>query len=111
MAKYFHVSHGLRGCYMPDNSEVIKVETRRELKTHVSNEAKDMREAYGFGGSKKEIATFVVDCWNEAKKPNPGYLPYCLPFGRKPGDYPFGIFISVATRREYLDYVKETELT
>ncbi len=36
MSRYFNVSHGLRGCYMPDNSQIVKVTTRRELKEHVA---------------------------------------------------------------------------
>ena len=31
MAKYFHLNHGLRGCYMPDGDpQIIMVRTRRE---------------------------------------------------------------------------------
>jgi hypothetical protein len=102
MAKYFTISNGLRGCYMPDNVTVICCETRRELKDAIAYDADHMREAHGFGGSKKAIATFAAACWREAQKKNPAYLPYCLPFGHSPGNYAFGIFVSVATRREYL---------
>ena len=109
MAKYFHVSNGLRGCYMPDNSSVAKCDTRRELKNLVAYEASNMREEHGFGGSKKSVAAFVAQCWREAQKGSPTYLPYCLPFGRRPGDYPFGVFVSVATRKEYVEYVKSSE--
>jgi hypothetical protein len=103
------MSSGLRGCYMPDNSSVLYVKTRRELKNAIAWEARDMREAYGFGGSKKDVAAFAAQCWREAQKEHPEYLPFCLPFGRSPKDRPFGLFISVATRKEYREYVKETE--
>jgi hypothetical protein len=109
MAKYFHISHGLRGCYMPDSVSVIKVSSRRELKSAVAYDARDMKEAYGFGGSKRAVAAFVAECWREAHKAAPAHLPYCLPFGRKPGDYAFGLFCSVATRRDYVEYCKEQD--
>lgn len=102
MAKYFTISNGLRGCYMPDSVSVIRCKTRRELKAAIEYDARDMREAYGYGGSKRAIAAFVAECWREAQKPRPTYLPYCLPFGRKPGNYAFGLFCSVATRDEYV---------
>lgn len=108
MAKYFHVSNGLRGAYMPDNSQVIMCKTRRELKSAVEYDARDMREAHGFGGSKKHIAAFVATCWREAHKKTPAYLPYCLPFGNKPGNRPFGLFVSVATRRDYLEQAESS---
>lgn len=109
MAKYFHVSNGLRGCYMPDNSHVAMVKTRRELKELIASEANDMREAHGFGGSKKAIAWMAATCWREAHKKAPAFLPYCLPFGHEPGNYPFGLFVSVASRRDYIDHVSEHE--
>jgi len=105
--KYFHISNGLRGCYMPDNSSCIAVKTRRELKAAIAYDASDMREAYGIGGSKKDVTAFAALCWREAQKSKPAYLPFCLPFARDPGKYAFGIFVSVATRREYLEHVKE----
>lgn len=107
MAKYFHVSTGLRGCYMPDTSHVLKVETRRELKAAIEHEARDMREAYGYGGSEKAVSAFAAECWREAHKAKPAYLPYCLPFGREPRSYPLGLFVSVATRADYREYEKE----
>lgn len=109
MAKYFHISNGLRGAYMPDNSGVIMCKTRRDLKSHVAYDAGDMREAYGIGGSKKAVAAFVAECWREAAKTNPTYLPFCLPFGRTRDNMAFGIFVSVATRADYLEYCKEND--
>ena len=109
MAKYFHMSNGLRGCYMPDNSAVIMVKTRRELKNAIAYDAANMREAYGVGGSKKAVAAFAAECWREAKKANPAYLPYCLPFGRDRNNMAFGLFVSVATRADYLEYCKEND--
>ncbi len=53
---YFWVSSGLRGCYAADNASVIRVETRKELKDFLTWEASQMREAHGFGGSKRAVA-------------------------------------------------------
>ena len=57
------------------------------------------------------IASFAAECWREAQKKQPAYLPYCLPChdrGVKIAKYSYGIFCSVATRREYLDsFVRE----
>lgn len=36
---YFHVSAGLRGCYLPDSSYIIRATTRRELKEALASEA------------------------------------------------------------------------
>lgn len=99
---YFHMSSGLRGCYMPDNVSVIHVTTRRELKALVEWEARDMKEAYGFGGSKRAVAAFVAECWQRRSDPT-WTLDLVLEFGNKPGNYPFGLFLSRATRRDYLD--------
>lgn len=109
MSKYFTVSNGLRGCYMPDNCFVFKCDTRRELKNMIAYDARDMKEAHGFSGSKKAVASFAAECWREAHKKNPAYLPYCLPFGNKPDNMAFGMFISVATRGEYLESQKEND--
>ena len=109
MSKYFTISNGLRGCYMPDNCSVIRVDTRRALKDAIAYDASDMREAYGYGGSKRDIASIAATAWREAHKKNPAYMPYCLPFAREPGNYAFGIFVSVATRSEYLEYCREND--
>ena len=109
MAKYFHISHGLRGCYMPDGEPyVIMVHTRRELKGAIQNEADMLATESTLGLSKRAIAQFAAQCWYEAQKKNPAYLPYCLPTKeRGQSSYSYGIFCSVATRREYLESQNE----
>ena len=102
---YFHMSSGLRVCYMPDNATVIKCDTRRELRSAVEFEAREMREAYGFGGSKKDIATIVAQAWRDRRKT--AQLPVCLPFGRAKKDYAFGLFLSAATRAEFKEAQQE----
>lgn len=108
MAKYFSIQSGLRGCYMPDSSAVIRVETRRELKAHIKSEAHLWEGAAGL--SKRAIAAFAALAWREAGKRNPSYLPHCLPI--KPegcSDYSSGIFASVITRAEFLELMEESD--
>jgi hypothetical protein len=111
MAKYFTIMHGLRGCYMPDEKPFVTMcRTRRELKDIINAEATLLDSGETLGLSKRAIAAFAALCWREAHKAKPAYLPYCLPT-KEPGQssYSYGIFCSVATRREYLDYVKQME--
>jgi hypothetical protein len=105
MAKYFHISSGLRGCYMPDDAYVIRVETRRELKERLEYEASSMRDAYRYGGSKKAVAELAADAWRFAQRGNS--FTRSIPFGREPGNYPFGLFVSGATRADYVEFQKE----
>lgn len=105
MAKYFHISSGLRGCYMPDSAHVVRVDTRKELKAIIEFEANSWRDDGAAGLSKKAISAFAAVAWREAQKKKPAYLPHCLPI--KPHgarDYSSGIFVSVATRDEYKEY-------
>ncbi len=96
--RYFHISNGLRGCYMPDSAYVIKCQTRRELKAAIESQAGDM-----IGASKKAIASVAAIQW----KTRNGGLPYCLPLKAEHGDgYSYGVFVSEASRREYRDYCK-----
>lgn len=45
MARYFHISAGLRGAYMPDNAAVIRCETRRELRQYIAQQAMQIAKA------------------------------------------------------------------
>jgi hypothetical protein len=105
MAKYFNVSHGLRGCYMPDGDPyIVMVRTRRELKEVIAGEANNMGDMVGL--TKAAIARLAANAWHEAQKPNPAYLPHCLPChdrSVKIAKYSYGIFVSVASRSEYLE--------
>ena len=111
MAKYFTIMHGLRGCYMPDSDPfVVMVKTRRELKSAIQSEADMLDSGETIGLSKKAIAQFAAECWREAHKAKPAYLPYCLPTKEKGQDsYSYGIFCSVESRRDYLEYLKNAE--
>lgn len=96
---YFFISNGLRGCYMPDNIFVIKCDTRKALKAALTWDARDMREALGFGGSKRVVAHVANAAWKARKRST---LDFCIPFGREKGNYPFGLFVSPASRADYL---------
>jgi len=62
------------------------------------------------GLSKKNIATFAAECWREAQKKNPAYLPFCLPCkSAEESTYSYGIFASVASRAEYLESQREED--
>ncbi len=108
MAKYFTIMHGLRGCYMPDGDPyVVMVETRRELKEAIANEANMVASESTIGLTARAIAALAADCWREAHKAKPAYLPYCLPCKeRGQSSYSYGIFCSVSSRAEYLEYEK-----
>jgi hypothetical protein len=111
MAKYFHLSHGLRGCYVPDGEpSVIMCRTRRELKASIVDEIAMLDSDRAQGFSNRALASFAAECWREAHKAKPAYLPYALPY-KEPEEsgYHNAIFVSVATRREYLEHCKETD--
>lgn len=114
---YATLSHGLRGCYMPDGAYPIKFSTRRELKALVADEANAYRDAGFIGASKARIASMVQEYWeriggNNGGKPPAKLTPYdtVLPLARERGaGEAFGIFLSPLTRDDYRAAVKETE--
>ena len=111
MAKYFHMNHGLRGCYMPDGDpSVIMASTRRELKAAIADECRMLDSGETVGLTPRAISRFAAECWREAHKKQPAYLPYCLPCKEKgQSTYSYGVFVSVASRSEYLEAQKESD--
>ena len=108
MAKYFHVGHGLRGCYMPDAIHVIRAETRRDLKAALAWEARDIADA-GFHLNQRHVASVAAAAWREAHKPSPSPYDFVIPYGRDRSDSrPFAIFASVATRADFKAYEEES---
>ncbi len=104
MSKYFSISTGLRGAYLPDSAYVVKVDTRRELKSTVAFEADSYAEAGFVGASQRAVAWLAAEAWREARRPSQRFLSLCLPLAREKGSgYAFGIFIAPATRAEYLE--------
>lgn len=98
---YFHISNGLRGCYMPDSSYVLKADTRRELKSAVQYEADSYKDAGFIGANKRAVASIAAAAWRDKAFG----LPYCLPVApnHARGNYAYGVFVSRATREEYLE--------
>lgn len=103
MAKYFHISNGLRGCYMPDSSSVVRVDTRRELKEALHDAIAYCTEA---PFNKRDVASLAAEMWRDAQSKAPSYLPRAFPM---PDNRAYAVFISTATRRDYVDYQRETE--
>lgn len=98
MSKYFTISSGLRGCYMPDSCWIARVDTRRELKAIIESEARAWKDAGFIGANKRAIAWLANAAWR-----NPSYLPHCLPLApdHARNNYSHGIFVSSATREEW----------
>lgn len=103
MAKYFHISNGLRGCYMPDSSNIVRVDTRRELKEALHDAIANCTEARY---SKRDVASLAAEMWRDAQSKAPSYLPRAFPM---PDNRAYAVFISTATRRDFVDYERETE--
>jgi hypothetical protein len=107
MSQYFHLATGLRGCYMPDTSRVIRVDTRRELRDVVLSELHDLQEA-GFILSKREAVTTVADIWRNLKAPKRSPYSFVVPYGWRHSrghgvNKCNAIQIGHATRAEYLE--------
>jgi hypothetical protein len=108
---YFTISAGLRGAYMPDSCYVMRAQTRRELKSAIESEARDYREAGFVGANKRAIAWLAATMWREAQKARPAYLPHCLELAPSHArdNYCHGIFVSTATRAEYLESMAQED--
>lgn len=106
--RYFHLSQGLRGCYMPDDSTMLKCATRRELKAAIEWEARDIQDA-GFHLNRRDVGRIANAAWKEVAKRHPTIYDFVVPYGRTPSrsDRAFGIFVSVATRADYVQFEKE----
>ena len=106
---YFHISSGLRGCYMPDNAFTVRCDTRAALKEYLIYEANSLRDAEYIGGSKRAIATIAAQAWRDRRKTF--QLPVCIPFapGHSRGNYCYGVFVAAATRAEYDEYQEGSE--
>lgn len=99
---YFTISSGLRGAYVDDSPYVIHAKTRRALKEALAYEAGTWRDAGYIGANTRAVAALAAMQWKDKKN----YLPYCLPLApahaRK--NYSFGVFVSPATRADYVEY-------
>jgi len=92
---------------MPDDVYVIKADTRRELKSVIKSEA-DMCGEDAVGLSKKRVAEFAAMCWRDRKNPK-WNMDYALGWHNRGqiSQYCYGIFVSRATRSDYLNHENE----
>ena len=102
---YFHISTGLRGCYLADNAYIVRANTRRELKSILASEAETYRDAGYVGANKKAIATIAAAAWRDRKGCR---LPYAIPVAppHAKDNYCEAVFVSAATRADYLEFEK-----
>lgn len=107
---YFQIATGLRGCYMPNSTWIVRCRTRRELRAVVEDEARRSLDAYGYGDSKRARRAVIAQIWRETRSSaRRAVYPYVIGFGcsRDKTDRPYGVFISHATRREFLEFQRE----
>ena len=101
---YFHISNGLRGCYMPDNQFVVSVTTRRELKRVLEAELYYLGDSYT-GPRKRAIASFAKRAWETRGEAT---LDHCLPLRiRYQSSASYGFFASAATKADFEAYLEE----
>lgn len=95
--RYFSISQGLWGCYLPDDNYIIKVKTRKELKKCLENEALYIKDAGFVGLNKRAVAWLAAASWR-----NDG--SYCVPYryANHGASYAYALFCQRATRAEYL---------
>jgi hypothetical protein len=86
---------------MPDNCWTIKANTRRELKSALQYEADSYSDAGFIGNQKRLVASLAASAWRDKRYT----LPYCLPLAPEHArdNYAYGVFVSRATRQEYLE--------
>lgn len=104
MSKYFHISNGPRGCYMPDSGYIVRVGTRRELKAILESEAADMRDAGYAGANKRAMAWLAAAAWRNAHSKRPSYMDHVMPLKPSHADsYCYGLFVSLSDRTAWLE--------
>ena len=102
MSRYFHISHGLRGCYMPDSVCAVRVDTRRELKAILESEADSLRSSGYVGLSKKTITAMAASLWKRSARSFGDTVAPCRQAGQR--EFSYGLFGSPATRADWLEY-------
>ena len=104
MAKYFTITNGLRGMYMPDGGYTLRAKTRRELKDALESEAQDLRDAGFIGASKRAVASLAAAAWRNAQRERPDWREHVMPLApaHSRGNYCYALAVSLSNRREYL---------
>jgi hypothetical protein len=109
--RYFNISQGIRGCYMPDSAYESRFKTRKELKAALEWEARDIREAGFVGLNKRAVAWLANAAWKAAApKAASSYFPFVAPYRRdsQPGNYCFGLFVAKSNRADWKAFEEET---
>lgn len=105
--RYFSITAGLRGCYLPDSACIIACGTRRELKAYLESEAYYLRDAGYVGASKRNIASLAADAWLTLLSPAPREITLPLAPSHARDSYCYALSVARVTRREYLDAARE----
>lgn len=86
---------------MPDSAYIIKADTRRELKSALEWEARDIRDAGGVGLSKRAVVSLAAEAWRNRKVSREIVAPYRW---AHQDSYPYGLGVSTgASRADYLN--------
>ena len=96
---YFQIMQGLRGCYLPDNSYIIRADTRRELKRTIEIDVDNCMDGNIVGLSMRDVAWVAAHAWHKGSK---GAI---LPYGYKGKGKPYSIEICRSNRADYLEYL------
>lgn len=106
--QYFTIAQGLRGCYMPDSCYEVRVKSRRELRDILENEARDIREAFDSGCSKRAVSWLANAAWKARGKFS---LPYVAPYGNRSGhavNYGFALQCAPSDAESFKAYEAES---
>jgi len=102
-AKYFHITNGLRGMFMPDRGSTVRVFSMAALKALLEHEARYLEETH-YGASKRAVARLAHEAWTLT-----GAYPAVMPLRPRGSDtYHYGLFVAPATKQEWQDYERET---
>lgn len=97
--RYFLISFGLRGAYMPDSSFAIGANARAELKTIIEGEAESARDGYT-GASKRAVASLAAQAWA-----NRGIYESVMPLKPIGSDHAsYGLMVSNLTADEFAEW-------
>ena len=101
---YFTIMAELRGCYADNDSAfTIRCNTRRELKSALEWEARDLRDAGAIGLSKRAVASLAAEAWRNraSRSPYPVVQGFRYPH-HSAGNDCMGLMVYNASRADYL---------
>lgn len=106
---YFSIMAELRGCYSDNESmQIIRADTRKELKAHLESECYYLRDAGAIGLNKRAIAWLANAAWKARKNgnPYPFVAPYKFPYQ---SGYAMGLMVNAVSRAEYKEYCESCD--